>query len=258
LQETQALLVEQEKLAALGSLVAGVAHELNTPIGNGLMMASSVQDRIRFVTRQLEAKTLRRSDLEIFMSDTRESWYLIMQGLISVAYLINSFKQVAVDRTSVQRRRFNLRQICHEIGATLANHMRLSGHKLVQDIPESIELQSYPGPFGQVVTNLINNALLHAFDGRSDGIMRMTAREAPNQRVLFEFHDDGVGIPEEHIKRIFDPFFTTKLGQGGSGLGLNISYNIVTELLGGQIVVQSVPMQGTCFLIDFPLIAPQS
>ena len=258
LQETQALLVEQEKLAALGSLVAGVAHELNTPIGNGLMMASSVQDKIKLVRPQLEGQTLRRTDLEFFMRDIRESWYLIMQGLISVADLINSFKQVAVDRTSAQQRRFNLQKTCHEIGATLASHIRHSGHKLVQDIPENIELLSYPGPFGQVVTNLINNALLHAFDGRLNGLMRMTAREAPNQRVLFEFHDDGVGIPEQHIKRIFDPFFTTKLGQGGSGLGLNISYNIVTKLLGGQIVVQSAPMQGTCFLIDLPLISPQS
>ncbi len=256
LQETQTLLVEQEKLAALGSLVAGVAHELNTPIGNGLMMASSLQDKTRLLKRRLEEKKLRRSDLELFMSDARDSAWLITQGLVSVADLLNSFKQVAVDRASVQRRRFNLHQTCHEIAATLATHIRLQGHKLVQDIPAEIELYSYPGPFGQVVTNLINNAMLHAFDGKSDGLMQIVAREAPNQRLLFEFYDDGVGIPEENIKRIFDPFFTTKLGQGGSGLGLNISYNIVTELLGGQISVHSTLMQGTCFLIDLPLTAP--
>ena len=257
LQDAQTRLVEQEKLAALGSLVAGVAHELNTPIGNSLMMASSLQDQTRVITRQLHQKHLRRSDLENFLSEARESSLLIMRGLNSAADLVNSFKQVAVDRTSAQRRQFNLQQTCHEIGATLANQMKLGEHKIVHEVPSEIVLHSYPGPFGQVLTNLINNALLHAFDGRLRGKMTLKARPQPNQHVLIEFMDDGNGIPEENQKRIFDPFFTTKLGQGGSGLGLNISYNIVTALLGGQISVQSTPGQGTCFALDLPLVAPQ-
>ena len=257
LQDAQTRLVEQEKLAALGSLVAGVAHELNTPIGNSLMMASSLQDQTKVITRQLHQKHLRRSDLENFLGEARESSLLIMRGLTSAADLVNSFKQVAVDRTSAQRRRFNLQQTCHEVAATLANQMKLGEHKIVQDVPSDIDMHSYPGPFGQVLTNLINNALLHAFDGRLRGQMRISAQVQANQHVLFEFRDDGNGIPEAHLKRIFDPFFTTKLGQGGSGLGLNISYNIVTALLGGQISVHSTPGEGTCFTLDLPLTAPQ-
>jgi signal transduction histidine kinase len=256
LQDTQTRLVEQEKLAALGSLVAGIAHELNTPIGNSLMMASSLQDQTRIITRQLQQKHLRRTDLEKFLSEARESSRLIERGLASAAELVNSFKQVAVDRTSAQRRSFNLQQTCLEISATLANAIKPGEHRIVHDVPPDIELNSYPGPFGQVLTNLINNAVLHAFDGRLRGQMRIMARAMPNRRVLFEFHDDGNGIPESHLKRIFDPFFTTKLGQGGSGLGLNISYNIVTALLGGQISVQSTPGAGTCFILDLPMDAP--
>ena len=258
LKETQSRLVEQEKMAALGSLVAGVAHELNTPIGNSLIMASSLQDKTRAITRQLQQKALRRSDLELFLTESRESSHLIQRGLTNAADLINSFKQVAVDRTSAQRRRFNLQQTCHEISATLANHLKAGAHKIEQSIPEAIELISYPGPFGQVLINLINNAVLHAFDQKKGGIIHMEARPAGNGRVLFIFRDDGHGIPEAHLKRIFDPFFTTKLGQGGSGLGLNISYNIVTTLLGGQISVESEPGHGTAFMLDLPLYAPYS
>jgi signal transduction histidine kinase len=258
LQEAQSRLVEQEKLAALGSLVAGVAHELNTPIGNSLIMASSLQDKTRTITLQLQQKALRRSDLELFLTESRESARLIQRGLANAADLINSFKQVAVDRTSAQRRRFNLQQTCHEISATLANHLKPGEHKIIQSIPDDIELISYPGPFGQVLINLINNAVLHAFDQKKGGVIRMEARSTTSGRVLFEFQDDGHGIPETHLKRIFDPFFTTKLGQGGSGLGLNISYNIITTLLGGQISVESEPGCGTRFMLDLPLHAPNN
>jgi signal transduction histidine kinase len=256
LQEARARLVEQEKLAALGSLVAGVAHELNTPIGNSLIMASSLQDKTLRITQNLAQKNLRRTDLQKFISEARESSQLIMLGLSSAAELVNSFKQVAVDRTSQQLRRFNLQQTCQEICATLANPLRMGGHRLVQTIPDDIELNSYPGPFGQVITNLVNNAILHAFDGRTGGMITLLARRHAQGRVMLEFRDDGCGIPEQHIKRIFDPFFTTKLGQGGSGLGLNICYNIVTSLLGGHISVQSTADEGSCFFIDLPLQAP--
>ena len=256
LKEAQARLVEQEKLAALGSLVAGVAHELNTPIGNSLMMASSLQDKTRRINQNLAEKKLRRTDLQKFISESSESSHLIMLGLSSAAELVNSFKQVAVDRTTQQQRRFNLQQTCHEICATLAGKIKLGEHRLTQAIAADIELNSYPGPLGQVIANLINNALLHAFDGKTGGHIRLLARLMPNQHVLLEFHDDGMGIPDSHIKRIFDPFFTTKLGQGGSGLGLNICYNIVTSLLGGHISVQSKPGEGSHFFIDLPLFAP--
>ncbi len=159
-------------------------------------------------------------------------------------------------RTTEQRRNFNLQQVCHEIIATMMNRVRQAKHSIVLDVGESIGMDSYPGPFGQVITNFINNALLHAFAPGASGTMHLTATLAPEQRVLIEFRDDGSGIPAAHLGRIFDPFFTTKLGQGGSGLGLSISYNIVTSLLGGQISVNSSPGGGTTFTLVLPLIAP--
>jgi signal transduction histidine kinase len=181
----------------------------------------------------------------------------VMRGLTSAADLVNSFKQVAVDRTTEQRRFYNLQQVCHEIIATMMNRIRAANHNIEMNVSDTIGMDSYPGPFGQVITNFINNALLHAFPLGTCGNMLLRASLHGDGRVLIEFSDDGGGIPPEHQGRIFDPFFTTKLGQGGSGLGLSISYNIVTSLLGGQIAVDSGPHKGTCFTLDLPLTAPQ-
>ncbi|MES2900561.1 MAG: ATP-binding protein [Pseudomonadota bacterium] len=256
LQDAQAQLVSQEKLAALGSLMAGVAHELNTPIGNSLLIASTMQEKAAGIELLMNGPGLRRSELAAFVADSQKAGALVMRGLTSAADLVSSFKQVAVDRTTEQRRNFNLQQVCHEIIATMMNRIRQANHSIELEVGDSIGMDSYPGPFGQVITNFINNALLHAFAPGSSGSMRLSATLTPEQRVLVEFRDDGSGIPNEHLGRIFDPFFTTKLGQGGSGLGLSISYNIVTSLLGGQISVLSSP-SGTCFALDLPLVAPQ-
>jgi ligand-binding sensor domain-containing protein/signal transduction histidine kinase len=252
LKDTQAQLVAQEKLAALGSLVAGVAHELNTPIGNSLLMASTLQEKTDAMAERFEAVNLRRSDLGAFISASQEASALIMRSLHNAADLVNSFKQVAVDQASAQRRRFNLEQVTHEIVATMMNQVRKAGHTLELAIAADIEMDSFPGPFGQVVINFINNALLHAFD-RPGGQMRLSATALPGGRVQVEFHDNGCGIPAEHQARIFDPFFTTKMGQGGSGLGLNITYNIVVSLLQGNIRVDSSAEHGTSFILDLPL-----
>ncbi|MCG2584466.1 two-component regulator propeller domain-containing protein [Massilia sp. TS11] len=256
LKDTQQQLVAQEKMAALGSLVAGVAHELNTPIGNSLLMASTLQERTTSVGRLMEAGTIKRSDLSGFIAAAQEATTLIMRSLRSAADLVNSFKQVAVDQASAQRRKFNLAQTCGEIAATMANAVRKAGHSLTLDIPERIEMESYPGPLGQVIINLINNALLHAFDERKGGHIQLSASQPSPERVLIVFSDDGCGIPRQHLARIFDPFFTTKMGQGGSGLGLNITYNIVTGLLGGSIRVESAVGSGTSFFLDIALQAP--
>jgi len=257
LQDAQAQLVSQEKLAALGSLMAGVAHELNTPIGNSLLIASTMQEKTAEIEVLMNGPGLRRSELSAFIADSQKAAALVMRGLTSAADLVNSFKQVAVDRTTEQRRFFNLQQVCHEIIATMMNRVRAANHSIELDVPDSIGMDSYPGPFGQVITNFINNALLHAFAPGTSGKMRLSAQLHGDGRVQIDFSDDGGGIPPEHLGRIFDPFFTTKLGQGGSGLGLSISYNIVTSLLGGQIAVDSGARQGTCFTLDLPLTAPQ-
>lgn len=257
LQDAQTQLVSQEKLAALGALMAGVAHELNTPIGNSLLIASTMQEKTREIETLMNGPGLRRSELAAFIGDSQKAAALVMRGLTSAADLVNSFKQVAVDRTTEQRRFFNLQQVCHEIIATMMNRVRAANHTIAMDIPDSIGLDSYPGPFGQVITNLINNALLHAFGEDQRGSMHLSAALQGEQAVIVRFSDNGGGIPAEHLPRIFDPFFTTKLGQGGSGLGLSISYNIVTSLLGGHIDVASNPREGTVFTLTLPLTAPR-
>jgi signal transduction histidine kinase len=256
LQDAQAQLVSQEKLAALGALMAGVAHELNTPIGNSLLIAGAMQQKADELETRLNGPGLRRLDLTAFITDARQASELVMRGLTSAADLVNSFKQVALDRTTEQRRVFDLRQVAHEVIATMMNRVRATNHSIEYDIAPSLIMNSYPGPLGQVITNLINNALLHAFDGINEGKMWLSASRTADKRVHVMFGDNGNGIAPDNIKRIFDPFFTTKMGHGGSGLGLSISYNIITALLGGQISVTS-SSAGTTFLLDLPLSAPQ-
>ncbi|MFZ6746615.1 ATP-binding protein [Undibacterium sp. JH2W] len=253
LQKTQEHLLAQEKLAALGSLVAGVAHELNTPIGNCLLVASTLQDGSRYLIGKLAGQTLRRSDLNNFCEEVKTSSEILMRGLSSAATLVSSFKQVAVDRTSEQRRSFDLRQVLHDIIATLNIRITQTGHSIEVNVPYNIHMDSYPGSLGQVISNLVENSLLHAFDKKHAGHMCINVTQIDGQRVLIEFSDDGAGIPEANQKRIFDPFFTTKLGQGGSGLGLNICYNIATSILHGQLSVKSSLGSGTSFYLDLPL-----
>ena len=254
LKETQAQLAAREKLASLGALVAGVAHELNTPIGNSLLMASTLQDQTDDLAERFAGNTLKKSDLQTWIAAAREASVLIMRSLQAAADLVNSFKQVSVDQASTQRRRFDLGQACHEIAATMMNGVRRAGHTLELQVPAGIAMDSYPGPFGQVLINFINNALLHGFDAPG-GHMRLSATALDGERVRIEFSDDGRGIAPEHVSRIFDPFFTTRMGRGGTGLGLNIAYNLVTTLLGGTIRVDSRPGQGTTFILDLPLRA---
>ncbi|MFC0254060.1 two-component regulator propeller domain-containing protein [Massilia consociata] len=256
LKETQAQLAAQERLASLGSLVAGVAHELNTPIGNSLLMASTLQEKTAEVAARFDGATLRRSDLADYMAASSEAAGLIVRSLHNAAELVSSFRQVSVDQASAQRRRFELAQACHEIVATLMNTVRLAGHRLELQVPAGIVMDGFPGPLGQVVINFVNNAMLHAFEGPGGTMVLGAACEGDTVRIVFR--DDGRGVPPEHLARIFDPFFTTRMGQGGTGLGLNITWNIVTSLLGGTVRVESAPGQGTAFVLDLPLRAPDA
>jgi PAS domain S-box-containing protein len=250
-------LVRSEKLAALGSIVAGVAHELNTPIGNSLMVASTLADQARAFGAAYEANGLKRSTLEAFIRDTDHAGDILVRNLHRAANLVTSFKQVAVDQTSSQRREFQVAEAVSEIMLTLWPTLRKTSFTVRQDIPEALRMDSYPGPLGQVITNLVNNALLHGFDGRQSGTVEISAEAAGEGWIEIAVADDGVGIPAANLNRIFDPFFTTKLGAGGSGLGLNITHNIVTGILGGRIRVHSDPGMGTTFVIALPMIAPQ-
>ncbi len=255
LRQAMSQLVQSEKLAALGNLVAGIAHELNTPIGNAVMLASTLADQERSFSARMAAG-LSRSALQRFVEAVRENCDILQRSLQRAAELISSFKQVAVDQASYQRRTFALDEVVQEITLALKPRLRRSPATLEIQIAAELRLDSYPGPLGQVLMNLIQNALIHAFDGREVGRIRIESVPAGPGRIGLRVSDDGNGIAPAHLSRIFDPFFTTRLGQGGSGLGLHIVYNLVTGLLGGAIAVHSVPGHGTAFLLELPLIAP--
>jgi signal transduction histidine kinase len=252
LRATQDELVRTEKMSALGALVAGIAHELNTPIGNSLTVASTLASQISQFSKDV-SRGLTRSRLDDYIETSREGADILTRSLHHAADLVSSFKQVAVDQTSLKRRKFDLRQTIGEILATLGPGMRKAKCRAITDIDADITMESYPGPLGQVVSNLINNAMLHAFEGRDNGNINLSARLVDNNKVELVVEDDGCGIPVDHLGKIFDPFFTTKLGQGGSGLGLNIVYNLVIASLGGNIRVESTPGKGTRFILSLPL-----
>ncbi|GAB2890985.1 hypothetical protein GCM10027046_19640 [Uliginosibacterium flavum] len=258
LSQAMEQLVQSEKLASLGNLVAGVAHELNTPLGNALVASTSLRDQVRDMNRAVDAGTLRKSDLTEFMATCEEGCLLIERNAYRAVTLVSNFKQVAVDQTSAQRREFNLQQTIQEVVATLSPTLRKQQHTLTVDIPANIVLDSYPGPLDQVITNIITNATVHAFQPGQPGALLISATAVGYKEVVIMLSDNGGGIPLDKQGRVFDPFFTTRLGQGGSGLGLYIVYNIVTSLLGGHIQLVSTPGTGTCFLIHIPLDAPHA
>jgi len=246
-------LVQSEKLASLGALVAGIAHELNTPIGNGLMAISTLEQRAKTFRGQV-GQGLRRSDLEAFMGQVETAGMIATRNLERAAELISSFKRVAVDQTSVQRREFELAEFVHEILLTLQPMIKRSPAQVEVQIPPLV-IDGYPGPLGQVVSNLVQNSLVHAFGDRTQGLISISAQAEADQ-IRLTLGDDGCGIPDELVRRVFDPFFTTRLGKGGSGLGLHIVHNIVTGMLGGHIELQQRPGGGARFVITFPRCAP--
>jgi signal transduction histidine kinase len=255
LQRAQEQLVESEKLAALGNLVAGVAHELNTPIGNGVMAITTLDERLREF-RAVPRDAMRYSDLQRFAEAVEMACSISLRNLQRAAALVSSFKQVAVDQTSSQRRSFALREVVDEVLLTLQPTLRKMHCRIELQVPEALVLDSYPGALGQVLTNLISNAVTHAFDGREGGTITIGAEAIEGDQILFSLADNGRGIPEALQKKVFEPFFTTRLGQGGTGLGLHIVFNAVTRVLGGQISLRSQPGQGSVFELRVPRAAP--
>lgn len=249
-------LVQSEKLASLGSLVAGIAHEINTPVGNSLTVVSALSERARRFDAEVERGAMRKSTLVHFMRGVEEACEILLRSLGSAIEQIQKFKQVAVDQASSRRRRFDLRTVVDEVLSTLKPTLRHSPYRLVVEVPDGIMFDSFPGPLGQVVTNCFNNAIVHGFDGRDYGTITVRAHPVEDGRVRLEIADDGRGMEADHLKRVFDPFFTTRLGKGGSGLGMNLAYSIVTGLLGGSISIESRPEVGTVVSFTLPLVAP--
>jgi len=257
LKQAQTNLLTSEKMASLGALVAGVAHELNTPIGNSLLTASALSDMVRELEHKLATDGgLKRSALEAHMQDARKACDIMSSSLTRAADLITSFKQVAVDQASGQRRRFKLDEVVHDTLATYAAQLRRSACNVKVDLAAGVEFDSYPGSLSQVLSNLIGNALLHGFDGRDCGGISIEGWQDSSDAVTLRFSDDGVGMSPGTLRKIFDPFFTTKMGQGGSGLGMNIVYNIVTGVLRGTIQVESLAGKGTTVTLVLPLQLP--
>lgn len=256
LNQARASLVQSEKLAGLGALVAGISHELNTPLGNALTVATTLAEETRKLEQEIQTG-LKKSTLSTYLDTARTASDIIENNLHRAADLVSSFKQVAVDQSSSQRRRFNLKQNIGELLRALQPILKRQDCQLNIEIADDLELDSFPGPLSQVIANLINNALLHAFDDQHGGIIQLRAQADGPDHLSIEFGDNGKGIPAENLGRIFDPFFTTRLGQGGSGLGLNIVHNVVTGVLGGSIQVQSTLGQGTRFQLRIPRFAPR-
>jgi signal transduction histidine kinase/purine-cytosine permease-like protein len=248
LQQAEAQLIQTEKMAALGGLVAGIAHEINTPIGIGVTAASLLMEKTIAFSERFKSGTMKRSDLEKFLDLAQQSSRMTLSNLERAAELIHSFKQVAVDQSSESKRVFNLKDYLEEILLQLSPKLKVTRHQVEVRGDRHLALTSYPGAFSQIVTNLIMNSLLHAYEAGEAGQIILSF-EQTDEQVIFEYIDDGSGIAPENLGKIFEPFFTTKRGQGGSGLGLHIVYNLVTRKLKGTIQCESRLGAGTKFVI---------
>jgi len=257
LRLTQKQLVESAKLASLGQLVAGVAHEINTPVGVGVTGASTLAEETTRIKNLFQSGEMKRSDLDAYVGTATTISKLLLSNMERAATLIQSFKDVAVDQTSEERRVFHLKAYIDEVLSNLSPMLRRSEHRMTVNCDETIEVDTYPGALAQIITNLVMNALLHAFPDNTSGEMLIVVRSVyakgmETDLIELRFSDNGTGIEQGNLVKIFDPFFTTMRGRGGSGLGLNIIHNLVTGSLQGQVSVESQVGVGTTFIVRFP------
>lgn len=249
-------LVESEKMASLGGLVSGVAHEVNTPLGIGITAASHLEEELKQTNAIFDRGELKKQDFVAFLSDCGDTSRILLSNLQRAADLVRSFKQVAVDQSSEDKRELEIVSYIEDILRSLNPKLKKTQVSVTTDFCESMVVETFPGALAQVLTNLIMNALTHAYaDGTQPGILTIRLAPQPNM-VKLEIEDDGVGMNSATRRRIFEPFYTTRRGTGGSGLGLNIVYNLVNQKLGGRITCSSEPGQGTRFTILMPLQAP--
>ncbi|NOX35500.1 MAG: response regulator [Deltaproteobacteria bacterium] len=251
LERARDQLVQSEKMAALGELVAGVAHEINTPVGVGVTAASFLDAKTSEFKKIYSSGDIKRSDLENYLKTVQEVSNSILINMERAAELISSFKQVAVDQSSESRRRFNLKEYINEILLSLRPRYKKTGHEIKVKCDEQIELNSFPGAFSQVLNNLIMNSLIHGFENVDKGIIQIDITRKGDS-ILFIYKDDGKGMNKEQKEKAFDPFYTTMRGKGGTGLGMSIVFNLITQTLKGSIECDSSPGNGVCFTMKFP------
>lgn len=265
LKLVQEELIQADNLAALGALVAGVSHELNTPLGNALMAATTIKDATDYLRTELDERRLSKEMLEKEVQRITDTANIIEKTLGRARELVGNFRQVAVDRQSEKMRSFNFDHIIRETLATLQPTLKKTSFKVELDLDADEIIESYPGAVSQLVSNLVENAMKHAYEGRSEGAIKLCSKiqsntdesgQASSKKIVFTCKDYGVGIPEKNLKKVFEPFFTTKFGKGGSGLGMAICYQLVTEALKGSISVSSKVGSGTEFVIEVPVKVP--
>jgi signal transduction histidine kinase len=256
LRTAQDRLVQTEKLAALGRLVAGVAHEINSPVGTGLTIASSLESKTAQFAAEVSRGNLRRSSLNDFLEISRMASKQLVANLNHAAELVQSFKQVAIDQSSSNRRIFDLGDITAQAIKSLRAGLRNGGLTVRVDCPPDLTMNSYPGPYGQVLSNLFLNSMTHAFPDGMGGTIGIKVQASGDENVEICFSDDGRGMSPDVRHKAFDPFFTTRRDQGCTGLGLHIVYTIVTGCLGGRANIESEPGEGTMVRIILPQVAP--
>ena len=251
LHRTQKEMIQSAKMAALGDLVAGVAHEVNTPIGVSVTAASFLAERTRQLRDLYGKGEMKRSDLEKYLALAEESSGSVLSNLERAAELVQSFKKVAADQSSEEKRVFGMKNYLEQILLSLRPQFKRTPHRVSMECPDDLTLDSYPGAIMQIMTNLIMNSLLHGFaDGRA-GEISITVEPA-GENVALTYRDTGVGMDQEQKERIYDPFYTTTRGSGGTGLGMNIVYNLVTQTLKGSIILETSPGQGAVFVLTLP------
>ncbi|PIE34554.1 hybrid sensor histidine kinase/response regulator [candidate division KSB3 bacterium] len=258
MQQTQNRLIQSEKLAALGGLVAGVAHEINTPIGIGVTAASHLSLKTTDLEKIYHSGSMRRTDLERYLKTAQESSNMILSNLYRAAELIKSFKQVSVSQSSQEYRTFRLKEYIHDVLLSLGPKLKAASPHITVHCPNDLEITSYPGAYSQILTNFIMNSLIHGFDETQQQREIIIRLAVYGETLQLQYSDNGKGIAPEHQLKIFDPFFTTRGGQQkGSGLGMFIVYNLVTQQLHGSINCESAPSQGVMFQIEVPVKLPE-
>lgn len=258
LHQFQRQIVQNEKMASLGDMVAGVAHEVNTPIGLGVTASTMMLDRIAVIEKDFENKTLKASAMKRFLEESNENLNIIYRNLNRAAELISSFKQVAVDQSSESNRTFCFAQLVNEILLSLQPRLKKLKHSINVNCDPTLYVETKAGPINQILINLIMNSVIHGFENIEKGEIDIIAELATPEKFKLIYRDNGKGIPDDIRKRIFDPFVTTKRGQGGSGLGMHLVYNLVTQALNGSITLTSEEGQGVEFVIIFPIASAKS
>ena len=249
-------LVRREKMSALGVLVRGVSHEMNTPLGNSLTVGSSLHDEVRTFEVDVERGKISKNRLMEYNQHLHVGLDILLRNLARAIEQVMQFRHVSVDQSTELRRCFDLKSAVEENIAVILPQFKRPQHQIVVDIPDGLLMDSYPGALGQVVMNLALNSLIHGFSNEMNGLVTIAAKMEGTGRIQLICADNGKGIAREILQRIFDPYFTTRMGQGGNGLGLNIVFNLVTQTLGGTISVDSEVGVRTVFTIDLPMTAP--